>query len=101
MSARLHRVVHRQLARWASSTPLPLSWTPGVRLDSSVADPHAVAAEVNAAATASWRAGELGKAIALQEQAVRIKEQRGDEDLNEYLEELEAMKSGETPPGGD
>jgi len=96
MNARLPFLlnVRRGLARHAS---VP-SWTPRVRVDSSVADPHVGAAELNALSTASWRSGELGRAIALQERAIRIKEQRGDEDLDQYKEELDAMKAGDPAP---
>ena len=38
------------------------------------------------------------QAVPYQEQAIRIKEQRGDEDLAEFLEDLEALKAGEPFP---
>ena len=35
------------------------------------------------------------EAVPFQEQAIRIKEQRGDEDLEEFIEDLEALKANE------
>ena len=97
------------------------AWRPDVRLDSSIADPHAVAADLHSLGSIMWEKGRLSEASAerghrslrtstnspalnasqavpYMEQAIRIKEQRGDEDLAEFLEDLEALKAGEPFP---
>ena len=63
-------------------------WSGQARLSSSVAEPHAGAAVVNKEAWSAWSQKNFFKAIELQKLAIRIKENRGDEDLEQFKEEL-------------
>lgn len=65
------------------------------RIGSSVAEPHELAASLNRDVHRLWKEGKTEEAIVIQERAIRIKEHRGDEDLEQFREELEALKEGD------
>lgn len=65
---------------------------------SSIAEPHYGAAEINKNAVKEFNTGCIREAIKLQTQAIKIKENRGDSDLEQFKEELEIFKDKLKPP---
>ena len=57
-----------------------------------------MAADLHSLARIMWDEGRHLEAVPFQEQAIRIKSMRGDEDLEEFIEDLEALKANEPFP---
>jgi hypothetical protein len=65
------------------------------RTFSSFIEPHELAHRINHIAVQSWVEGDLKSAISSQKEAIHIKENRGDLDLEQYREELIIMEEME------